>query len=101
MNSSKEVTGKEPDMAQRYQNSEKTGSIPFRMISLVRRQNGHKTASFMAVALDEDMETLKFFQENMQEVLQNVKMVKELEAIDRKRRTEDTQRYATRGLQSE
>lgn len=98
---SKAPTGKEPDMAQRYLNSENTNNTPFRMISLVRRQNGQKTASFMAVALDENMETLRFFQENMQEVIQNVKMVKELEALDQRRHTEDIQRHATRGLISE
>lgn len=87
-------------MAYRYENeSEKTGCCPFRMISLVRRQNGQKTASFMAVAVDDNMETLRFFQENMREVIQNIKLVKELETVDRKRRmAEDLQRYATRGL---
>lgn len=85
-------------MAQRYLNTENPSSTPFRMISLVRKQNGHKSAAFMAVALDDNMETLRFFQENMQEVIQNVKLVKQLEAIDRRRSTEDIQRHATRGL---
>lgn len=88
-------------MAQRYQNLENPSATPFRVVSLVRRQNGQKSASFMAVALDEDLETLKFFQENMQEVIQNLKMVKQLEAIDRRRYTEDPQTHATRGLLSE
>ena len=88
-------------MAQRYQNLENPSTTPFRVVSLVRRQNGQKSASFMAVALDENMETLKFFQENMQEVIQNLKMVKQLEAIDRRRYTEDLQTHATRGLLSE
>ena len=88
-------------MAQRYQNLENPSKTPFRVVSLVRRQNGQKSASFMAVALDENMETLKFFQENMQEVIQNLKMVKQLEAIDRRRYTEDLQTHATRGLLSE
>lgn len=88
-------------MAQRYQNLENPSKTPFRVVSLVRRQDGQKSASFMAVALDENMETLKFFQENMQEVIQNLKMVKQLEAIDRRRYTEDLQTHATRGLLSE
>lgn len=88
-------------MAQRYLNLENPSATPFRVVSLVRRQNGQKSASFMAVALDENMETLKFFQENMQEVIQNLKMVKQLEAIDRQRYAEDIQKHATRGLLSE
>lgn len=90
-------------MAYRYENEyEKTSCCPFRLVSLVRRQNGRKTASFMAVAVDDNMETLRFFQENMQEVIQNLKLVKELETVDQKRRmTEDLQRYATRGLANE
>jgi hypothetical protein len=88
-------------MAQRYQNLENPSTTPFRVVSLIRKQNGQKTASFMAVALDENMETLKFFQENMQEVIQNLKMVKQLEAIDRRRYSENLQTHATRGLLSE
>lgn len=87
-------------MAYRYENeSEKTSTCPFRLVSLVRRQNGQSTSSFMAVAVDDNMETLKFFQENMQEVIQNLKLVKKLEIVDQKRlMTEELQRYATRGL---
>jgi hypothetical protein len=81
-------------MAQRYPDSEKHTQGSFRLVSLVRRHSGQKTITFMAVAIDDNMETLKFFQENVQEVIRNVKRVKELEAVER-----HTGRHATRGLQ--
>ncbi|SNB46098.1 hypothetical protein [Geobacter sp. DSM 9736] len=81
-------------MAQRYLDpSEHHPQCSFRLVSLVRRHCGRKTTTFMAVAIDDNMETLRFFQENVQEVIHNVKRMKELEANERHTA------HAKRGLQ--
>ena len=75
-------------MGQRYGNpSVKTNDYQFRLVTLVKRQIDNKVLSFQAVSVDNDMETLRFFQENVQQVIHNVKMVKQLEASDQRRLT--------------
>lgn len=79
-------------MGQRYGNpSVKTNDCQFRLVTLVKRQIDNKVLSFQAVSVDNDMETLRFFQENVQEVIHNVKMVKQLEARDQLGLTEKSQ----------
>ena len=79
-------------MGQRYlYPSAKNDDCQFRLVTLVKRQSDNKILSFQAVTVDNDMETLRFFQENMDQVIHNVKMVKQLEALDKRRLTEEHQ----------
>jgi len=84
-------------MGQRYLNpSDRRGDYEFRLITLVKKENGNKTSS-MTVAVDNSQETLKFFQENVREVIQNVRMVKQLEAIDSTKFIEEPSKCFSRG----
>ncbi len=77
-------------MGQRYENPlEKKEDCQFRLIRLVKRHGNDKSISYMTVTVDNTAETLQFFQENMKEVIHNVKMVKKLEAHDTRKLMEE------------